>query len=79
MALAETFTPHVQGYGNALLATFDRLIEQVRQAREGPPDDLRPRLAGELAALKRLCEKMKRSRNEKARQLGAGSDKGGHP
>lgn len=30
-ALAETFTPHVQGYGNALLATFDRLIEQVRQ------------------------------------------------
>ena len=69
-ALAETFTPHVQGYGNTLLDTFDRLIEQVYQAREGPPRDLRPQLAGELAELKRLCEKMKRSSNEKARQLG---------
>ena len=69
-ALAETYTPHVQGYGNRLLETFDRLIDQVYQAREGPPTDLRPKLASELAELKRLCEKMKRSRNEKARQLG---------
>ena len=69
-ALAETYTPHVQGYGNTLLDTFDRLIEQVYQAREGPPCDLRPQLAGELAELKRLCEKMQRSSNEKARQLG---------
>ncbi len=69
-ALAESFTPHVQGYGNALLETFDRLIDQVYQAREGPPTDLRPRLAGELTDLQRLGEKMARSRNEKARQLG---------
>jgi transposase len=69
-ALAETFTPHVQGYGNALLETFDRLIDAVRQARDGPPEDLPSRLAGELAALRRLCEKMSRSRNEKARRLG---------
>lgn len=69
-ALAETFTPHVQGYGRSLLETFDRLIETIRQARDGPPQDLSPRLAGELAALQHLCEKMKRSRNEKARRLG---------
>jgi transposase len=69
-ALAETCTPHVQGYGSDLLDAFDHLIEAVRQARDGPPQDLRPRLAGELAALQQLAEKMARSRNEKARRLG---------
>ncbi len=65
-ALAEIFTPHVQGYGRALSDTFDRLTDQVYQAREGPPADRRPR----LAELQRLGEKMARSRNEQARQLG---------
>lgn len=69
-ALAETYTPHVQGYGNQLLDAFDRLIEAVRQARDGPPQDLRPHLAAELAAIQQQCEKMARSRNEKARRLG---------
>lgn len=53
-----------------MLDTFDRLIEAIRLARDGPPQDLRPRLASELAALKQLCRKMTRSRNEKARRLG---------
>jgi transposase len=69
-ALAETFTPHVQGYGLELLKTFDLLIDKVYQARAGPRQDLRPLLADELARLKTLCEKMARSQNDKARQLG---------
>ena len=69
-ALAETFTPHVQGYGVTLLETFDFLIDKVYQAREGPPQDLRLLLAEDLARLHALCEKMKRSQNEKASKLG---------
>ena len=49
---------------------FDLLIDKVYQARTGPPQDLRPLLADELARLKTLCEKMARSQNDKARQLG---------
>ena len=52
-ALAETFTPHVQGYGVALLETFDVLIDKDCQAREGSPQDHRPPLADELARLPR--------------------------
>ena len=69
-ALAESYTPHVQGYGKALLERLDHLMDHIYQAREGPPEDLRPRLAEDLKKLKQLCEKMKRSRNEKARKLG---------
>lgn len=69
-ALAETYTPHIQGYGNRLLAIFDRLLAAVQQAREGPPTDLRPALAAELDELRQLCEKMARSTNEKAAKLG---------
>lgn len=69
-ALAETYTPHVQGYGNDLLDAFDRLVEAVHQARDDPSQDLRPRLDGELAALQQLADKMSRSQNEKARRLG---------
>ena len=69
-ALAETFTPPVQGYGIALLETFDVLIDKVYQAREGPPQDLRPLLAADLARLHALCENMRRSQNAKAAALG---------
>jgi len=60
----------IQGYGNRLLAIFDRLLAAVQQAREGPPTDLRPALAAELDELRQLCEKMARSTNEKAAKLG---------
>ena len=69
-ALAETYTPHVQGYGVSLLETFDVLIDTVYQAREGPPQDLRPRLAVDLTRLRALCEKMRRSQHAKAAALG---------
>jgi hypothetical protein len=69
-ALAEGFTPHVQGYGLSLLAILDTLMAGVYQAREGPPVDLRSSFSGELARLKALCTKMARSTNEKARKLG---------
>lgn len=69
-ALAEGFTPHVQGYGLSLLEILDTLMAGVYQAREGPPVDLRASFSGELARLKALCTKMARSSNEKARQLG---------
>ncbi len=69
-ALAETYTPQVQGYGVTLLETFDFLIDKVYQAREGPPQDLRPLLAEDLVRLRALCEKMRRSRNAKASALG---------
>jgi hypothetical protein len=51
-ALAETFTPQVQGYGIALLEPFDVLIDKVYQAREGPAQDLRPRPASDLANIR---------------------------
>ncbi len=69
-ALAETYTPQVQGYGVTLLETFDCLIDKVYQAREGPPQDLRPLLAEDLVRLRALCENMRRSRNAKASALG---------
>jgi transposase len=69
-ALAEGFTPHVQGYGLTLLEILDTLMAGVYQAREGPPVDLRSSFSAELARLKALCTKMARSSNEKARQLG---------
>jgi transposase len=70
-ALAETYTPYVQGYGVQMLEIFDTLIEAVHQARASPPSlPLPQRLAGELGRLKELCEKMARSQNEKARKLG---------
>ena len=68
--LAETFTAHVQGYGRTLMETFEALLEAVYQAREGPPRDLRPLLAAELARLKALCQKLSRSSNAKAAALG---------
>ena len=71
-ALAESFTPDIQSYGVALLETFDFLIDKVYQAREGPPQDLRPLLADDLSWLKALCEKMANSPIEKAAQLGRG-------
>jgi transposase len=69
-SLAESYTPHVQGYGKTLLEIFDRLIEAIHLARAGPPTDLRPLLAEELEKLRQLCEKMARSANEKAAKLG---------
>jgi transposase len=69
-ALAETYTPYVQGYGKALLEIFDPLIEAIHLAREGPPADLRPLLVEELEQLRRLCEKMAHSANQKAAKLG---------
>jgi transposase len=69
-ALAETFTPHAQGYGIRLLAIFDRMIAAIGQAREGPPTDLRPLLAEDLKQLRELCEKMARSIHDKSAQLG---------
>ena len=69
-ALAETYTPHVQGDGDTLLEIFDRLIEAVHLAREGPPIDLRPLVANELAQLRQLCEKMARCANVKSAKLG---------
>ena len=69
-ALAETYTPYVQGYGKILLEIFDRLIEAIHLAREGPPADLRPLLVEELEQLRRLCEKMAHSANPKAAKLG---------
>jgi len=69
-ALSETYTPYVQGYGTTLLEIFDRLIEAVYLAREGPPTDLRNLLAEELERLRQLCEKMARSANAKAAKLG---------
>lgn len=68
--LAETYTPHVQGYGRAVLEILDTLMDAVHQARASPGIPLPQRLSGELEQLKTLCEKMARSKNEKARQLG---------
>ena len=51
-ALAEGFTPHVQGYGLTLLEILDTLMAGVYQAREGPPVDLRSSFSAELARLK---------------------------
>lgn len=70
-ALAETFTPHVQGYGETLLAILDKMIDKIQHAREGPPTDLRPLLGKELEQLRQLCEKMARSVNVKAAKLGS--------
>lgn len=69
--LAETYTPHVQGYGVTLLEIFDTLMDAVYRARESPSIPLSQQLAPDLERLKRLCEKMARSQNEKARKLGA--------
>ena len=69
-SLAETYTPHVQGYGTTLLEIFDHLIEAIYQARQDPPGNLREKLAIEIAQLRKLCEKMARSKNKKAGQLG---------
>jgi hypothetical protein len=65
-APAETFTPHAQGDARALLATFDLLIVKVNQAREGPPADLRARLAAGPGRFQALRAKMSRSRNAQA-------------
>ncbi len=69
-SLAESFTPHVQGYGRTLLEILDTLMAGVYQAREGPPVELRSTFSAELARLKALCTKMANSQNEKARKLG---------
>lgn len=68
--LAETYTPHVQGYGITLLEIFDTLMEAVYHARESPSMPLPQLLTPELERLKQLCKKMARSSNEKARKLG---------
>jgi len=62
--------PWFQGYDVTPLAIFDRLIQAVHQAREGLPGDWRPILTQALDQLQKLCEKMGRSTNEKARKLG---------
>jgi transposase len=68
--LADTFTPWIQGYGIQILEIMDTLIEGVYQAREGPGGSIKAQFQGELDRLKALCEKMARSRHEKASKLG---------
>lgn len=68
--LAETYTPHVQGYGRTILEILDTLKQGVYNAREGPPSDLVKTFTADLSRLKALCIKMSNSKNEKARKLG---------
>jgi transposase len=68
--LAETYTPWIQGYGNQILEILNLLMIGVYAAREGPGESIKAQFQGELDRLKALCEKMARSRNKKARELG---------
>lgn len=52
-ALAETYNPHAQGYGNDPLNAFDRLIEAVRQARNDKARRLGVELLNNWDALSR--------------------------
>jgi hypothetical protein len=51
--LAETYTPHIQGYGRTILEILDTLRAGVYKAREGPRPSLRKHLLPSFPVLRR--------------------------
>lgn len=67
--LAESLTPEAQAFGQQVLRTLTRVMEEVYKARAGPAGDLTAELATELAALKKACQAHRDSSHDKTRAL----------
>ena len=62
-------TDYAQPFGNAAKTLLQELQKAVHKAREGPPVNLQPQYATQLAQFKRLCEQYRDCPHKKTRAL----------
>lgn len=67
--LSESLNQEAQVFGAKVLACLSMLIEQIYQARAGPPTNLKTEFADQLEALKAWCEQNRENPHDKTRQL----------